>query len=103
MIDTVSPEEVATYILATYKISDRHLALGLDKLARDEDNHHNLVSIDYKSLGVRQLGSIYEGLLEFQLRIASEDMVEIKDKISLLREARDAGQYKPDKHSYFAA
>ncbi len=97
MIDTTSPEEIATHILATYKISDRHLALGLDKLARDEDNHHSLVSIDYKSLGVRQLGSIYEGLLEFKLRIASQDMVEIKEKIIPLREAMEAGQYKPGK------
>ena len=29
--------------------------------------------IDYKSLGVRHLGSIYEGLLEFKLRIAPEE------------------------------
>jgi hypothetical protein len=33
-----------------------------------------LVFLDYKSLGVRQLGSIYEGLLEFRLRIADVRM-----------------------------
>ena len=30
--------------------------------------------IDYKSLEVRHLGSIYEGLLEFKLKIADEDL-----------------------------
>ena len=36
--------------------------------------------IDYKSLGVRQLGSIYEGLLEFKVRIAQEKMAVVKGK-----------------------
>lgn len=30
--------------------------------------------MDYKSLGVRYLGSIHEGLLEFKLKIAGEDL-----------------------------
>lgn len=42
----------------------------MDLLARDQDDRPGggLVALDYKSLGVRQLGSIYEGLLEFRLR-----------------------------------
>jgi len=36
--------------------------------------------IDFKSLGVRQLGSIYEGLLEFKLHIASECLAVTKEK-----------------------
>ncbi|NWG75798.1 MAG: Eco57I restriction-modification methylase domain-containing protein, partial [Rubrivivax sp.] len=53
----------------------------LDLLTRDSDEKtFNLVFIDYKSLGVRQLGSIYEGLLEFKLRIASEKMAVCKGK-----------------------
>jgi hypothetical protein len=36
--------------------------------------------VDYKSLGVRQLGSIYEGLLEFKLAIAEEDLPPVSDK-----------------------
>ena len=39
-----------------------------------------MVFIDYKSLGVRQLGSIYEGLLEFRIRIAEETMAVVKGK-----------------------
>ena len=67
--------------LASHKIPDRYLALGLDLLARDlDDKRQDLVFIDYKSLGVRQLGSIYEGLLEFKLRIAQEKMGVVKGK-----------------------
>ena len=39
-----------------------------------------MVFIDYKSLGVRQLGSIYEGLLEHRLWIADEDKTTVKEK-----------------------
>jgi hypothetical protein len=46
---------------------DQHLALGLDLLTRDVDPQlGQLGFVDYKSLGVRQLGSIYEGLLGIQ-------------------------------------
>ncbi|MGH9427178.1 MAG: Eco57I restriction-modification methylase domain-containing protein, partial [Terriglobia bacterium] len=59
----------------------RYLANGLDLLARDEDDKtFKFVFIDYKSLGVRQLGSIYEGLLEFKLRIAREKLAVVKGK-----------------------
>ena len=67
--------------LTSHKIPDRYLALGLDLLARDlDDKRQDLVFIDYKSLGVRQLGSIYEGLLEFKVRIAQEKMAVVKGK-----------------------
>ena len=67
--------------LASHKIPDRHLARGLDLLARDlDDKRQDLVFIDYKSLGVRQLGSIYEGLLEFKVRIAQQKMAVVKGK-----------------------
>ncbi|HWQ83771.1 MAG TPA: hypothetical protein VN363_04345, partial [Anaerolineales bacterium] len=67
--------------LTEHKIPDRFLALGLDRLARDvDDRTFALAMIDYKSLGVRQLGSIYEGLLEFKVRIAGEKMAVIRGK-----------------------
>ena len=76
-----SPEATIARFLATHKIPDRFLALGLDRMARDvDDKTHSLVAIDYKSLGVRQLGSIYEGLLEFKLRVAPEIMAVVKGK-----------------------
>src|SRR5438477_834255 len=50
-------------------------------MARDRDEkRHDLAFIDYKSLGVRQLGSMYEGLLEIKLRVAREEMAVVKGK-----------------------
>ena len=78
--DRTQEAETARF-LASHKIPDRYLALGLDLLARDlDDKRQDLVFIDYKSLGVRQLGSIYEGLLEFKVRIAQQKMAVVKGK-----------------------
>ncbi len=81
--DTADPSAEAgiARFLSTHKIPDRALALGLDRMARDLDPKTKaLAMIDYKSLGVRQLGSIYEGLLEFKLRVAAEEMAVVKGK-----------------------
>ena len=76
-----SPEAAVARFLSKHKIPDRELALGLDRMARDiDEKRHDLAFIDYKSLGVRQLGSIYEGLLEFKLRVAPEEMAVVKGK-----------------------
>ena len=70
----------ARFLLET-KMPDRYLALGLDRLARDLDlKRGDLAFIDYKSLGVRQLGSIYEGLLEFKVCVAPAKMAVVKGK-----------------------
>ena len=68
--------------LALHRVPDQYLALGLDALARDVQPKppHLLMMIDYKSLGVRQLGSIYEGLLEFKLRVATVPMAVVRGK-----------------------
>jgi adenine-specific DNA methylase len=50
--------------LLQYKLTDAILAPTLDQLARIKGE-----PIDYKFLGVRDLGSIYEGLLEYKLVI----------------------------------
>ena len=64
-----------------HKVPDRYLALAIDRLARDQDEQTlALVFIDYKSLEVRHLGSIYEGLLEFKLKVADEDLTTQADK-----------------------
>ena len=76
-----NPDAANARFLAAHKIPDRALALGLDRLARDIDARRgDLVMIDYKSLGVQQLGSIYEGLLEFKLRLADEKMAVTRGK-----------------------
>jgi type I restriction-modification system DNA methylase subunit len=67
--------------LVEHKVPDRYLALAIDRLSRDQDERSlALVFIDYKSLEVRHLGSIYEGLLEFKLRVADEDLTTQADK-----------------------
>jgi len=79
--DDHSPEAENARFLLRHKIPDRYLALGLDRLARDiDEKRQSLVFIDYKSMGVRQLGSIYEGLLEFKIRVAPEKMAVVHGK-----------------------
>ncbi|MBI2058693.1 MAG: Eco57I restriction-modification methylase domain-containing protein [Nitrospirae bacterium] len=79
--DDETPEAQSARFLNTAKVADAFLAPALDRLSRDADPKLlELVFIDYKSLGVRQLGSIYEGLLEFKLRIAGEKLAIVKEK-----------------------
>ena len=79
--DDTSLEAGNARFIRDHVIPDRWLARGLDRLARDvDDKSHALVFIDYKSLGVRHLGSIYEGLLEFKLRVAAEKMAVVEGK-----------------------
>jgi hypothetical protein len=73
--DSADREQRIARFLAQHKVPDRYLALAIDRLARDpDDKTFALVFIDYKSLEVRHLGSIYEGLLEFKLKMAEEDL-----------------------------
>lgn len=87
--------------LADYAIPDQQLALGLDRLCRDVDEKSQaLVFIDYKSLGVRQLGSIYEGLLEFKLRLDQSERLVQSDDVYLENDKRErkatGSYYTPD-------
>ena len=67
--------------LRDHRVPDRYLARAIDRLARDQDEQTlGLVFIDFKSLEVRHLGSIYEGLLEFKLKVAEEDLTTQTEK-----------------------
>jgi hypothetical protein len=69
------------------RLADRFLAPALDHLARAGEPHF----IDYKSLSVEQLGSIYEGLLEFRLRLAPEALAVVREKgVDVYRPAAEA-------------
>jgi type I restriction-modification system DNA methylase subunit len=69
-----SREAAAVRFLARHRVPDFYLARAIDLLARDEDSKsHELVFVDYKALGVRQLGSIYEGLLMYQVVVPRDD------------------------------
>jgi type I restriction-modification system DNA methylase subunit len=67
--------------LKTNKVPDPWLAEALDHLTREVDKETGKPQfIDYSELEVRHLGSIYEGLLEFRLRIADEDKALVKER-----------------------
>jgi len=61
--------------LASHEVDDEHLAEVIDLLTRrSAENGAGKVFTDYSSLDIRHLGSIYEGLLEYQLNIADEPL-----------------------------
>jgi hypothetical protein len=58
--------------LEQYRVGDLHLRRAIDLLARAVDPQSGrLEFVDYRDLEIRHLGSIYEGLLEYQLRYAT--------------------------------
>jgi len=62
------------------KVGDSYLAEVIDLLTRHESqNGEGRVFVDYSSLDIRHLGSIYEGLLEYNLNVAPEKMVAVKE------------------------
>ena len=70
--------------LETYFVGDRALAKAIDYLAyrrvREDGRFQGYQSVDYRTLDVRQLGSIYEGLLEYKVAVATEEMVTVRQK-----------------------
>ncbi|MHB8995563.1 MAG: Eco57I restriction-modification methylase domain-containing protein [Armatimonadota bacterium] len=60
--------------LERYELADQHVAQVTDLLARTPEGGF----VDYRDLGVRHLGSIYEGLLEYKLARATEPMVVVR-------------------------
>ena len=82
--------------LATHKLADPYLAEAIELLTVDQEGDHapgSTAFIDYSSLGVRHLGDVYEGLLEFHVRVAEKEMVEVKEKgRSIWKSKEDAGK-----------
>jgi hypothetical protein len=69
--------------LALKKIGNSYLAEAIDLLARskgEKGSEKGMVYVDYSSLEIRHLGSIYEGILEYKLHLADEPMVAVKEK-----------------------
>lgn len=86
------PEEYrANYFLFCFKISDKMLAPLLDGLARFEGQF-----IDYSFLGVRQLGSIYEGLLEYRVAIDDRAMGKVHLETDKGKRKASGSYYTPD-------
>src|SRR5216684_3695230 len=65
--------------LEKYIAGDLNLCRAIDKLARV--NHQ---FVDYRDLAERHLGTIYEGLLEYTLQVATEPMVELRSSSKIV-------------------
>jgi type I restriction-modification system DNA methylase subunit len=65
--------------LSQKKIGNSYLAEAIDLLARSP-GEGKMVFVDYSSLDIRHLGSIYEGILEYKLHLAEVPMVAVKEK-----------------------
>lgn len=61
-------------------MGDYYLAQVIDLLARARTGGEDTGFVDYSTLDIRHLGSIYEGLLEYKLKLAQEDLVAVKEK-----------------------
>ncbi len=73
--------------LATKQIPDNYLAKAIKLLtvADVKDKGKDIEGfIDYTSFETRHMGSIYEGLLEYKLNVAPENMVATKEKGKLI-------------------
>lgn len=78
------------FILREYRIANEHLVKCLAEISYNKDKNEKYISkIQYKDLSVRNLGAIYEGLLEYRLFIAEERMVQRKNKnkVSYIKES----------------
>jgi hypothetical protein len=81
-----------------WEIGDPYLAEAIDLLAyeRGRWDEAGTSAVDYATLDVQHLGSIYEGLLELQPRIAAEPLVEmLKDGKPLFKPQREVPNPHP--------
>ncbi|QCC51357.1 Eco57I restriction-modification methylase domain-containing protein [Halapricum salinum] len=65
--------------LTDHEVSDRHLAEVIYKLSTVENDEGQDVLADYADLDTRHLGSVYEGLLEHEFRIAPEQYAAVAE------------------------
>ncbi len=89
------------------RLSNRHLASVIYFMTFYEDKAGNQVPISFRDMGVRHLGSLYEGLLEHKLFVAEEDTeVKItKNEIKFIPTSKGgiivAGKFIPKGKVYF--
>jgi type I restriction-modification system DNA methylase subunit len=65
--------------LTENEVADRYLAEVIYRIGTAENDDGEDVLADYADLDTRHLGSIYEGLLEHEFRIAPEDYAAVAD------------------------
>ncbi|MCP4399826.1 MAG: N-6 DNA methylase, partial [bacterium] len=83
--------------LEQYKVGDPYLREAIDLLTRTIDPATNKKEfVDYRDLEIRHLGSIYEGLLEYQVQSAAEPLLIEKEKGREVYVAAQDAQTPPD-------
>lgn len=65
------------YELEHYKIKNQYLLQAIKLLTQTRDNDGNYFFLDYSALDTANLGSIYEGLLEYHLTIRDSQIAEL--------------------------
>jgi type I restriction-modification system DNA methylase subunit len=65
--------------LAEHDLPNRHLAEAVHRISTTASDGGEVVLADYADLDTRHLGSIYEGLLEHQFRVAPEPMAAVRE------------------------
>ncbi|MWG36154.1 Eco57I restriction-modification methylase domain-containing protein [Halomarina oriensis] len=65
--------------LAEHQVADRYIAEVIYRLGTTEADDGSFVLADYADLDTRHLGTIYEGLLEHEFRIAGEEYAAVAD------------------------
>lgn len=76
-LEDLRTEEIGPWFLEIHKLSDPYLCDAIERLTFDPNvsTPGARAFIDYSSLGVRHLGEIYEGLLEFKIETAGDEPV----------------------------
>ncbi|WP_459193166.1 Eco57I restriction-modification methylase domain-containing protein [Halosimplex sp. J119] len=73
--DPDEDDSVESQFLSEYEVGDAYIAEVIELLTRHEASEgQGKVFVDYSSLDERNLGSIYEGLLEYKLAVADEPL-----------------------------
>ncbi|OYR51255.1 restriction endonuclease, partial [Halorubrum sp. E3] len=65
--------------LTDHEVSNQYLAEVIYRLSTTQNDEGRFVLADYADLDTRHLGSVYEGLLEHQFRIAPEQYVAVAE------------------------
>nr|WP_318247898.1 N-6 DNA methylase [Saliphagus infecundisoli] len=65
--------------LAEHEVSNQYLSEVIYRLSTTQNDDNRYVLADYIDLDTRHLGSVYEGLLEHQFRIAPEQYVAVAE------------------------
>jgi len=85
------PDNPENQFLESHRLTDRVVARALDALARDEGQ-----PVDYAYISVRNLGAIYEGLLEYQLQVDDPAAGKVKLVTDKAQRKATGSYYTPD-------